>query len=123
MGAGDYAIRFTKEEYNETFSNIQSNEEIKDDSSQCENLLPLDTSKNIYSKSIFTFDAAINSHPRFLTLTRNICERCGKKVSIQVPLYIDKYSKVPIIPTETKPYPSYIYMDSMQFRWDVVVFS
>jgi len=115
MGAGDYATRFTKEERNKLFFSTQSIEETKDDSSECEDLFPLDTSKNIYSKSIFTFDAAINPHPRFPTLSRNIRERRGKKVSIQIPLFIDKHTTIPSTPTETTPYPGYIYMDSMQF--------
>lgn len=42
------------------------------------------------SQSLFVPDICINqTHPRFFTLTRNIRLRRGRKVCIQVPLYID----------------------------------
>jgi glutamate--cysteine ligase catalytic subunit len=74
--------------------------------------LPLDIKENKYSQSLFTFDRAINQHPRFPTLSKIIRERRGEKVCIIVPLFVD--SKTPIsFPDE--PYPSCIYMDSMAF--------
>lgn len=42
------------------------------------------------SKSFYIPDYIINPHPRFAALTRNIRKRRGKKVNIQVPMYIDK---------------------------------
>jgi len=44
-----------------------------------------------YSQSIFLPEEATNqTHPRFGNLTRNIRLRRGRKVCIQIPLYIDK---------------------------------
>lgn len=46
-----------------------------------------------YSRSIFVPDICINgTHPRFATLTQNIRLRRGRKVCIQVPMFIDKYT-------------------------------
>eukprot|EP00796_Vickermania_ingenoplastis_P001861 gene1861-1140_t len=43
-----------------------------------------------YSKSLFVPDVCINqTHPRFVNLTENIRLRRGRKVCIQVPLFID----------------------------------
>nr|AFP33287.1 gamma-glutamylcysteine synthetase [Dugesia japonica] len=43
------------------------------------------------SKSLFFPDEAIQSdHPRFKTLTRNIRERRGKKVAINIPIFVDE---------------------------------
>jgi len=68
---------------------------------------------NIFSKSQFTNDYIINSHPRFGCLARNIRSRRGEKVEILVPIFKDKntsYEK-----TEDEPFPGFIYMDSMAF--------
>uniref|UniRef100_A0A8D2NII4 Glutamate--cysteine ligase n=1 Tax=Zonotrichia albicollis TaxID=44394 RepID=A0A8D2NII4_ZONAL len=75
------------------------------------------------SKSLFFPDEAINKHPRFSTLTRNIRHRRGEKVVINVPIFKDKNTPSPFI--ETFPYddgeaakaakPDYIYMDAMGF--------
>ncbi|RLW12347.1 hypothetical protein DV515_00000773 [Chloebia gouldiae] len=75
------------------------------------------------SKSLFFPDEAINKHPRFSTLTRNIRHRRGEKVVINVPIFIDKNTPSPFI--ETFPNddgeaakaakPDYIYMDAMGF--------
>ena len=43
------------------------------------------------SRSLFFPDAAISSHPRFKTLTRNIRERRGEKVAINIPSKIITY--------------------------------
>eukprot|EP01022_Parablepharisma_sp_SALTPOND_P020409 TRINITY_DN371_c0_g1_i1.p2 TRINITY_DN371_c0_g1~~TRINITY_DN371_c0_g1_i1.p2 ORF type:complete len:665 (+),score=68.02 TRINITY_DN371_c0_g1_i1:8120-10114(+) len=120
MGMGDYATRFTKEELMNKFSTanppvVPIEEEKHESTAEEAELLPLTTSANKYSQSIFTWDAAINPHPRFPTLTRNIRERRGNKVSIKIPLFIDEFTKIPSVPTEDCPYPGYIYMDSMQF--------
>uniref|UniRef100_A0A8B9FXM8 Glutamate--cysteine ligase n=1 Tax=Amazona collaria TaxID=241587 RepID=A0A8B9FXM8_9PSIT len=75
------------------------------------------------SKSLFFPDEAINKHPRFSTLTRNIRHRRGEKVVINVPIFKDKNTPSPFI--ETFPdddgeaakaaKPDYIYMDAMGF--------
>ncbi|XP_068867528.1 glutamate--cysteine ligase catalytic subunit isoform X1 [Aphelocoma coerulescens] len=75
------------------------------------------------SKSLFFPDEAINKHPRFSTLTRNIRHRRGEKVVINVPIFKDKNTPSPFI--ETFPNddgeaakaakPDYIYMDAMGF--------
>ncbi|RHW69459.1 gamma-glutamylcysteine synthetase [Trypanosoma brucei equiperdum] len=45
------------------------------------------------SQSLFVPDACINdSHPRFKALTNNIRLRRGRKVCIQVPMFIDRYT-------------------------------
>ncbi|XP_037750144.1 glutamate--cysteine ligase catalytic subunit isoform X2 [Chelonia mydas] len=75
------------------------------------------------SKSLFFPDEAINKHPRFSTLTRNIRHRRGEKVVINVPIFKDKNTPSPL--TETFPKddgeaakaakPDHIYMDAMGF--------
>ncbi|ELV11968.1 Glutamate--cysteine ligase catalytic subunit [Tupaia chinensis] len=74
------------------------------------------------SKSLFFPDEAINKHPRFGTLTRNIRHRRGEKVVINVPIFKDKNTPSPFI--ETFPEddeaaraskPDHIYMDAMGF--------
>jgi len=77
--------------------------------------LPLSTEYNKYSNSLFTFDGAINAHPRFPTLSKMIRERRGEKVCIKVPLFMDYKTVVHKNPTITEPFPGYIYMDSMAF--------
>ncbi len=42
-----------------------------------------------HTQSKYVPDYAINPHPRFAALTRNIRARRGKKVDIQVPLFKD----------------------------------
>ncbi|KAG8124174.1 hypothetical protein E2320_019483 [Naja naja] len=75
------------------------------------------------SKSLFFPDEAINKHPRFSTLTRNIRHRRGEKVIINVPIFKDKNTPSPFIET----FPSddgeaaraakadHVYMDAMGF--------
>ncbi|XP_060018524.1 glutamate--cysteine ligase catalytic subunit isoform X2 [Lagenorhynchus albirostris] len=74
------------------------------------------------SKSLFFPDEAINKHPRFSTLTRNIRHRRGEKVVINVPIFKDKNTPSPFV--ETFPEddeaakaskPDHIYMDAMGF--------
>ncbi|XP_071469409.1 glutamate--cysteine ligase catalytic subunit isoform X2 [Marmota flaviventris] len=73
------------------------------------------------SKSLFFPDEAINKHPRFSTLTRNIRHRRGEKVVINVPIFKDKNTPSPFIETfpddeATKASkPDHIYMDAMGF--------
>jgi glutamate--cysteine ligase catalytic subunit len=67
------------------------------------------------AQSLFFPDEAIfDGHPRFKTLTRNIRQRRGEKVSINVPVYKDDNTKVPVegsIPS----LPDYIHLDAMGF--------
>lgn len=74
------------------------------------------------SKSLFFPDEAINKHPRFATLTRNIRHRRGEKVVINVPIFKDKNTPSPFVETfpedeeATKASePDHIYMDAMGF--------
>ncbi|XP_034847495.1 glutamate--cysteine ligase catalytic subunit isoform X2 [Mirounga angustirostris] len=74
------------------------------------------------SKSLFFPDEAINKHPRFSTLTRNIRHRRGEKVVINVPIFKDKNTPSPFIEAfpedeeATKASkPDHIYMDAMGF--------
>ncbi|XP_040839498.1 glutamate--cysteine ligase catalytic subunit isoform X5 [Ochotona curzoniae] len=74
------------------------------------------------SKSLFFPDEAINKHPRFSTLTRNIRHRRGEKVAINVPIFKDKNTPSPFIESFPKDEetakaskPDHIYMDAMGF--------
>nr|XP_031544503.1 glutamate--cysteine ligase catalytic subunit isoform X2 [Vicugna pacos] len=74
------------------------------------------------SKSLFFPDEAINKHPRFSTLTRNIRHRRGEKVVINVPIFKDKNTPSPFIETFAEDdeaakaaKPDHIYMDAMGF--------
>ncbi|KAM8953058.1 glutamate--cysteine ligase catalytic subunit [Pelodytes ibericus] len=76
------------------------------------------------SKSLFFPDEAINKHPRFSTLTRNIRHRRGEKVVINVPIFKDLNTPSPFIERfckdsgddDTKAaLPNHIYMDAMGF--------
>ena len=78
------------------------------------------------SKSIFFPDEIIfQGHPRFKTLSRNIRQRKGSKVEIQVPVYKDTKTKSPFIEDYTDlgddgeaaatAKPDHIYMHCMGF--------
>ncbi|KAJ3391929.1 hypothetical protein HDU84_005077 [Entophlyctis sp. JEL0112] len=83
------------------------------------------------SNSLFVPDEAINPHPRFRTLTKNIRERRGSKVAINVPIFKDKATPTPfleavpaslgdkasgVLPSFAKDAkPDHIYMDCMCF--------
>lgn len=76
---------------------------------------------NPVSRSLFFPDAAISSHPRFPFLTRNIRERRGEKVAINIPIFKDTNTPSPFIESLTDPEaqaaakPDHIYMDCMGF--------
>jgi len=57
-----------------------------------------------FYRSLFWPDEAVNNtHPRFKNLTQNIRERKGKKVDINVPIFVDVKTPHPWIedlPTE-----------------------
>ncbi|XP_034364846.1 glutamate--cysteine ligase catalytic subunit [Arvicanthis niloticus] len=74
------------------------------------------------SKSLFFPDEAINKHPRFGTLTRNIRHRRGEKVVINVPIFKDKRTPSPFVETFPEDEEAskaskadHIYMDAMGF--------
>ncbi|MEE6476612.1 hypothetical protein FKM82_011143 [Ascaphus truei] len=75
------------------------------------------------SKSLFFPDQAINKHPRFSTLTRNIRHRRGEKVVINVPIFKDRKTPSPFIERfhnddgegVRAAKPDHIYMDAMGF--------
>uniref|UniRef100_A0A8C1VLQ9 Glutamate--cysteine ligase n=1 Tax=Cyprinus carpio TaxID=7962 RepID=A0A8C1VLQ9_CYPCA len=75
------------------------------------------------SKSLFFPDEAINRHPRFSTLTRNIRHRRGEKVAINVPIFKDKNTPSPFVEAFPEDdgeaaraaLPDHIYMDAMGF--------
>ncbi|XP_074656167.1 glutamate--cysteine ligase catalytic subunit-like isoform X2 [Tubulanus polymorphus] len=79
------------------------------------------------SRSLFFPTEAINmSHPRFQTLTRNIRERRGKKVAINIPIFKDKNTPSPFVEdlsvygdtdgsSASAAKPDHIYMDAMGF--------
>jgi hypothetical protein len=71
------------------------------------------SSINPFSRSKFTIDKTINSHPRFGGLVKSIREHRGEKVCITVPLFQDKETSNE--PSEAEPYPGQIYMDAMAF--------
>ncbi|KAI5611561.1 glutamate--cysteine ligase catalytic subunit, partial [Silurus asotus] len=75
------------------------------------------------SKSLFFPDEAINRHPRFSTLTRNIRHRRGEKVAINVPIFKDQNTPNPFVETfpeddgeaASAALSDHIYMDAMGF--------
>jgi glutamate--cysteine ligase catalytic subunit len=77
------------------------------------------------SHSLFFPDEAIwTGHPRYSTLTRNIRERRGSKVAMNIPIFTDEKTPKPFIeefPTDVEgkgskdALPDHIYMDCMGF--------
>lgn len=62
----------------------------------------------------FPDDAIYPGHPRFKTLTRNIRQRRGEKVSINLPIFKDNNTVIPVegsLPDK----PDYVHMDAMGF--------
>ncbi|EMR10581.1 hypothetical protein PNEG_01286 [Pneumocystis murina B123] len=92
---------------------------------------PYHPPKGRISCSLFLPDEIISPHIRFLTLTKNIRLRRGKKVVINVPIFIDENTPLPFIdeaasllnttcPESVESLheiikPNHIYMDSMCF--------
>jgi glutamate--cysteine ligase catalytic subunit len=71
--------------------------------------------ENSAAQSLFIPDEAIFSgHPRFKTLTRNIRMRRGEKVCINLPIYKDKNTQIPV-EGSLKETPDHVYMDAMCF--------
>ncbi|PJF18491.1 Glutamate--cysteine ligase [Paramicrosporidium saccamoebae] len=82
------------------------------------------TLTNEASRSLFFPDEFINKHPRFKTITRNIRERRGEKVCIELPLFRDTNTKMVVDSETTSAFPGStqnntkrdtIYMDAMGF--------
>ncbi|GBN00316.1 Glutamate--cysteine ligase catalytic subunit [Araneus ventricosus] len=77
-------------------------------------------------RSLFFPDAAVyEGHPRFKTLARNIRQRRGKKVAINVPIYRDQKTPDPFLEDfsalgddgegAAAALPNHVYMDAMGF--------
>jgi glutamate--cysteine ligase catalytic subunit len=45
------------------------------------------------ARSLFVPDEIINPHPRFATLTKNIRERRGRKIDINIPIFMDSLTR------------------------------
>lgn len=78
------------------------------------------------SRSLFVPQEVIFPvHPRFATLTRNVRERRGKKVAINMPVYVDECVPRPFIEdlseygdngeSQAASLPDHVYMDAMAF--------
>ncbi|XP_037081678.1 glutamate--cysteine ligase catalytic subunit-like [Pollicipes pollicipes] len=78
------------------------------------------------SRSLFIPEEVIfPAHPRFATLTRNIRERRGKKVAINMPVLVDERTPRPFVEdlarlgddgsSQAAALPDHVYMDAMAF--------
>lgn len=71
------------------------------------------------TRSLFFPDQAIfPGHPRFKTLSSNIRERRGEKVAINLPVFRDVNTKIPVDDSHTRDpaaQPDSVYMDAMGF--------
>lgn len=87
---------------------------------------PAGINENEVSRSLFWTDQAIfPGHPRFKSLTRNIRERRGQKVRINVPIYIDHNTEEPFVEdlkgkevdedSKNAMLPNHIYLDAVHF--------
>ena len=76
---------------------------------------------NPLTESEFFPEGAINRHPRFGTLARNIRNRRGRKVEINVPIFQDSKTKLPYLDdvktdeSKKAQKENFIYMDAMGF--------
>lgn len=64
--------------------------------------------------NFFPDEAIFPGHPRFRTLTRNIRMRRGEKVSINVPVFKDINTKIPV-EGSLPNMPEFVHMDAMGF--------
>lgn len=62
----------------------------------------------------FPDEAIFGGHPRFKTLTRNIRQRRGEKVSIDLPVFMDEKTKIPVAGSLPDK-PNFVHMDAMGF--------
>lgn len=76
---------------------------------------PTPEDESCAARSLYFPDEAIYpGHPRFKTLTRNIRQRRGEKVSIDLPIFRDKNTVIPVegsLPDK----PDHVHMDAMGF--------
>ncbi|KAF5269270.1 hypothetical protein FQR65_LT02571 [Abscondita terminalis] len=71
-----------------------------------------------FSRSLFFPDEAIFGYPRFSNLTRNIRERRGEKVAINVPIFQDQNTIIPVDDSHLHSKAAkidHVYMDAMGF--------
>ena len=109
LGVGKYYINEDEKCSDEDINLIEDENEKKAREEYLE-----DISNNKLSYSIYLNDKIINRHPRFGNLTRNIRQRRGSKVDIQIPIFKDintDFSKI----TNLDPNPGFISMDAMGF--------
>ena len=109
LGVGKYYINEDEKCSDEDINLIEDENEKKAREEYLE-----DISNNKLSYSIYLNDKIINRHPRFGNLTRNIRQRRGSKVDIQIPIFKDintDFSKI----TYLDPNPGFITMDAMGF--------
>lgn len=67
------------------------------------------------AQSLFFPDEAIfDGHPRFKNLTRNIRKRRGEKVSINLPVFMDEKTRIPVAGSIPEM-PNFVHMDAMGF--------
>lgn len=76
---------------------------------------PTPEDESCAARSLYFPDEAIYpGHPRFKTLTRNIRQRRGEKVSIDLPVFRDKNTVIPVAGSLPDK-PDYVHMDAMGF--------
>lgn len=76
---------------------------------------PTPEDESCAARSLYFPDEAIYpGHPRFKTLTRNIRQRRGEKVSIDLPVFRDKNTVIPVAGSLPDK-PGYVHMDAMGF--------
>lgn len=76
---------------------------------------PTPEDESCAARSLYFPDEAIYpGHPRFKTLTRNIRQRRGEKVSIDLPVFRDKNTVIPVAGSLPEK-PDYVHMDAMGF--------
>ena len=108
LGVGNYFINEDEKE-DEDINIIGDEKELKAREKFLE-----DIKNNKLSYSNYLSDKIINRHPRFGNLTRNIRQRRGSKVEINIPIFKDENTDLTTI-TKLDPVPGYITMDAMGF--------
>ena len=108
LGVGNYFINEDEKE-DEDINVIGDEKELKAREKFLE-----DIKNNKLSYSNYLSDKIINRHPRFGNLTRNIRQRRGSKVEINIPIFKDENTDLTTI-TKLDPVPGYITMDAMGF--------
>ena len=109
LGVGKYYINEDEKDEDNDKDIIKDEKEKKAREQYLE-----DINNNKLSYSNYLNDKIINRHPRFGNLTRNIRQRRGSKVDIEIPLFKDKNTDLTTI-TNLDPIPGFITMDAMGF--------